>query len=348
MLSLSKMWTLPLVFALALPASSQDREMFEVWLCPIHRDEQSTGPAMCPQGDREMVKRFLSASYSCPMHQHIDQEHEGACPICGMNLATTTRELQWFCPDQPEILSAEPGTCPSGAAMDMRSIPMAHGDHNPKHGGILFMAPNGYNHLEGTLDEDGTFRLYMYNDFTKPIDPAPFRARVNDEALSPEPDGEFLAASVGAPESYPAEYVVHIAFPGEHDDEARFDFIFVESMVKGEQAVRTSGTIVMPEFRIPDNPDEIFEAILSRDARIRELIANGVWPDLYIPALEAKDLVLALSDVEGERVSVAAKKLVRAAWLLDVYGDMGNRVEVERAYLLFEESIQVLEAARAK
>ena len=25
---------------------------------------------------------------------------------------------------------------------------------------------DGYNHLEGTLDEEGTFRLYLYNDFT--------------------------------------------------------------------------------------------------------------------------------------------------------------------------------------
>ena len=34
-------------------------ESFEVWLCPVHRDEQSVEPAMCPLGDREMVKRIL-------------------------------------------------------------------------------------------------------------------------------------------------------------------------------------------------------------------------------------------------------------------------------------------------
>ena len=73
-----------------------------------------------------------------------------------------------------------------------------------------------------------------------------------------------------------------------------------------------------------------------------------MWPDLYIPALEAKDLVLALHEKEGARVSAPAKKLVRAAWLLDVYGDMGNRLEVEEAYRLFEQSIQELGAARAR
>lgn len=294
-----------------------------------------------------MVQRILISSYSCPMHQHIDEDHEGKCPICSMNLAPTTRELQWFCPDNPEILNAMPGQCPDGSSMHIRSIPMAHGDHNAKHGGVLFMAPNGYNHLEGTLDEEGTFRLYLYNDFTKPIDATPFEANVNGVALAPVAEGEYLSASVGAPATYPSEHVVHVTFPGAEKVESRFDFIFVESMVTGEGAPE-SNTLILPEFRIPDTADEIFEAIMHRDARIQELIANGVWPDLYIPALEAKDLVLALHAREGELVSVPAKKLVRAAWLLDVYGDLGNREKVEIAYQLFEDSIQDLEAARAR
>jgi len=293
-----------------------------------------------------MVKRILISSYACPMHQQIHEDHEGKCPICDMNLAPTTRELQWFCPDSPEIVSAEPGQCPDGSSMRIRSIPMAHGDHNPKHGGILFMAPNGYNHLEGTLDEEGTFRLYLYNDFTKPIDATPFEARVDDVELAPAADGEYLSASIGAPATYPSEYVVRLSFPGAEKDEERFDFIFVESMVTGK-GVQESASLMLPEFRVPETADGIFEAIMHRNMRIQKLIANGVWPDLYIPALEAKDLVLALNEREAERVSVPAKKLVRAAWLLDVYGDMGNKVEIETAYRLFEQSIQELEAARA-
>jgi len=297
-----------------------------------------------------MVQRLLAPSYSCPMHQHIDEDGEGACPICGMNLVPTTRELQWFCPDDPRVLSEAPGTCPDGNAMLLRSLPMAHGDHNAKHGGILFMAPNGYHHLEGTLDEEGVFRLYLYNDFTKPIDATPFEAVVDDQPLGADPGGEFLSASVGTPESYPAELVVQVQFPGADAErgEARFDFVFVESMIGGIVAEAPADVLVLPEFRIPETADGIYAAIKDRDDRIQRLIDNGVWPDLYIPALEAKDLVLALVDKEPEIVAVPAKKLVRAAWLLDVYGDMGNRVEIERAYRLFETSILELEVARAR
>lgn len=336
-----------LALLLTLPVQDNDGETFEVWLCPIHRDEQAVGPDDCPRCDRDMVKRILVSSYSCPMHQHIDEDHEGKCPICNMNLAPTTRELQWFCPDNPETLSAEPGNCPDGSSMHIRAVPMAHGDHNAKHGGILFMAPNGYNHLEGTLDEEGTFRLYLYDDFTKPIDATPFEARVDDTELTPVSDGAYVTASMGVPQTYPAEHVVHVNFPGVERDEARFDFIFMESMVTGEGAVMT-GNLILPEFRIPKTTDGIFEAIMHRDMRIQELIANGVWPDLYIPALEAKDLVLALNERERELLSVPAKKLVRAAWLLDVYGDRGNKVEIENAYRLFAQSIRELEAVRAR
>lgn len=323
--------------------SELDREHFEVYLCPVHRDEQRTGPGRCPVCDREMVERVLVSSYTCPMHPKIDEEEAGSCPICNMNLVPTTKELEWFCPDEPGRVSSLPGTCRDGTPMSLRMIAMAHGDHNPKHGGMLFMAPDGFHHIEGVLDDDGTFRLYIYNDFTEPLDATPFEAEVKGEPLVAESGGAYLATKLPEP-SYPAEVVLKVRFPGTHEDAARFDFIF---MGEAAEATEAEATLALPEFRIPDTADGIFDEILQRDERVKELIRRGNWPDLYIPALEAKELVLALLEKEPERFAFPAKKLVRAAWLLDTYGDLGNRLEVESAYRLFERAVRELEEAHA-
>ena len=326
------------------PTQEVERENFEVYLCPVHRDEQATKPGECPLCQRQLVRRILVPSYSCPMHAHIDEEESGQCPICNMNLVSTVRELQFYCEDHPETVSSTREQCPDGSPMSMRTIAMPHGDHNPKHGGMLFMAPNGFHHIEGTFDDAREFRLYLYNDFTKPIDARDFEARIGDVALAPGPGGAYLKASLGESESDSAEVVLHVSFPGSHEEESRFDFIFAGTAdVDG-----AASTSVLPEFRIPETSEEIFGEIMQRDERVRDLIVRGVWPDLYIPALEAKDLVLALSEKEGARVRLPAKKLVRAAWLLDNYGDIGNRLGVEAAYGLFEEAIRDLEAAHAR
>ena len=39
----------------------------------------------------------------------------------------------------------------------------------------------------------------------------------------------------------------------------------------------------------------------------------------------------------------ALKQLVRSAWLLDDYGDMGNRTKIEETYVLFSESVRRIE-----
>jgi hypothetical protein len=269
------------------------------------------------------------------MHPAIDEMAEGSCPICRMKLLRTTREVQWRCPGRG-IVSSTAGLCPDGRPMEIATVAMAHGDHNPRHGGILFMAPNGYHHLEGTLEKDGEFRVYFYDDFTRPLAVEGFSARAGEVEMEPSPDGSFLRLKRERSEG-PVEVVLQLRFP-EESEEARFDFIFSGEVEKSESPA---------EFHVPESASDLYREILRRDERIQELIRRGAWPDLYIPALEAKELMLSLLQKEGVRLERPAKKLVRASWLLDVHGDRGNRLDVEAAYRLFEEAVSELKAAHA-
>ena len=58
-----------------------------------------------------------------------------------------------------------------------------------------------------------------------------------------------------------------------------------------------------------------------------------------MPAFQAKDLALALDEhmreLPAERRKVAEPaitKLVRSAWLLDAFGDIGNKQQISEAY----------------
>jgi hypothetical protein len=152
-------------------------------------------------------------------------------------------------------------------------------------------------------------------------------------------DGSFLSAPI-ARSADPAEVVVHLRFPGD-TPEARFDFVFSQGSGAADPALPAD------ELAIPERAEEIYREILRRNERLQELIQKGSWQNLYIPALEAKDLVLALVEREGEKVEAPARKLVRAAWLLDSHGDLGNRLEVESAFRLFEEAVADLAKAHA-
>jgi hypothetical protein len=51
-----------------------------------------------------------------------------------------------------------------------------HGNHNPQRGGQFFMAPDNWHHLEGTYPRQGLFRLFVYDDYARALDPDAMRA----------------------------------------------------------------------------------------------------------------------------------------------------------------------------
>jgi hypothetical protein len=131
----------------------------------------------------------------------------------------------------------DPGACPDGSARIKGFERRSHGDHNPRHGGQLFMADDNWHHLEGTFVQPNIFRVYFYDDFTRPLAATGFSATVAKTdtygrdigaAVSAKPgrmkDRNTLEVSVPNT-TVPVSFAVHVKFKPD-DKERVFDFTF--------------------------------------------------------------------------------------------------------------------------
>ncbi len=334
--------------------------------CPMHPDVVDGEAGSCPICSMDLVETRIELAYTCPVHGVIHRHEGGSCPIDGRTLQPITLELLWSCPDHPAVSLSEPGACPFGGhrTLEVAWKARAHGDHNPKHGGLFFMAPDNWHHLEGSYPEPGLFRLHVYDDFTQPISASPFRARiVTDEEfdrptrttkeltaypLQSVAGGEYMEVRF-EPLDMPAELTVKIQFePG--GDESRFDFTFgdltVEPAAAASASMPTQSAAIGLVGQVPDAAEDVVLELAIRKLRLQRLIRQGALDELYIPALEAKDLALALETKgdglppdEQRAISRAVKRLVIASWQLDGFGDQGDRQKVEGAYRAFAAAV---------
>src|SRR3981189_631165 len=109
------------------------------------------------------------AVWSCPVHAVVAEKAAGRCPICRRDLVPVTATVSWTCADRPEINRPAPGKCPDGSATEKRYVQSTHANHNPRHGGLFFMAPDLWHHLEGAYSQEQTFRGYLYDDYARPL-----------------------------------------------------------------------------------------------------------------------------------------------------------------------------------
>jgi hypothetical protein len=96
----------------------------------------------------------------------------------------------------------------------------------------------------------------------------------------------------------------------------------------------------------------IVSDLQRKDAEVRDLIARGDFAAVWVPAFAAKDLAISLEphlahlQVAKRNVAEPAlARLVRGAWLLDAAGDVGNRQQIEAAYLTFSAGVTDIVAA---
>jgi hypothetical protein len=97
---------------------------------------------------------------------------------------------------------------------------------------------------------------------------------------------------------------------------------------------------------------DVLAQLRARNSAIKALMERAEFGSIYVPALQAKELALALVTHRSELGPGAEKllddalnRLVRYAYLLDIVGDLGNRDQVVAAYAQFEAAERDVEAA---
>ena len=315
----------------------------------------------------------------------IVETKPGKCPVDGTPLVRVTAAVSWSCKDHPSIEALEPGTCPDGSSMVKRYAARAHGNHNPQHGGQFFMAPDNWHHLEGTYLASGVFRLHLYDDYTKPLPlkqvqeisallVAKDTKTGNEKEIPLTRSGRYLQAPIGR-QAFPAQMFAKVRFKT-GEPQHRFDFSFDAFSKEPKVKPSTTMTGAMPmaptaaapaapvpdlssgvdpaliPVPIPDTVPEMLAQLRTRSDQIRAFIDKGAFAAIYVPAFQAKDLALALDEHKKElpddkqRVAVPAiARLVRSAYLLDAFGDIGNKQAIVEAYDRFSSAVKDIESA---
>jgi hypothetical protein len=146
--------------------------------CPMHPEVGDDKGGKCPICGMAMQPVRLDLVWSCPNHPDVTAFAPGRCKIDGRELVKVIKAVSWTCRDHPQVNEVNPGVRP----IDKRSLVVKyslrpHGDHNPKHSGMFFMAPNNW-HIEGTHPAPAVFRVYVYDNYSKPFVPNGLAARI--------------------------------------------------------------------------------------------------------------------------------------------------------------------------
>jgi hypothetical protein len=373
------------------------------YVCPMPGDEEviDDRPGRCTKCGMDLVPIRLDSVWTCATRPLlVVASKPGKCPVDGTPLVQVTAAVSWSCKNNPSVTALEPGKCPDGSAMVKQYAARAHGNHNPQHGGVFFMAADAWHHLEGTFLPTGVFRLHLYDDFTKPLPPNQVRA-VKATIVTKDPktgkekstrlvrNGRTLEARIGTL-PLPAAMYAQVQFKADGPPN-RFDFTFEDyskepvvpvtpTMTAGmpapapapAAAVAPAGAATAPpvagegtpavelatvdpaliELPIPETVPEMLAQLRTRTDQIRNFIDRGSFAAIYVPAFQAKDLALALDahkhELPADRqkmVEPAIVKLVRSAYLLDAFGDIGNKQQILEAYAKFVEAARDIQSA---
>ena len=237
--------------------------------CIHHPDVLESKPGTCPYCKLPLVPVRLDSAWMCPVHTTVTESDAGKCRMCGRQLVPVTVSLTWTCAADRATQHLEPGVCADGSPRIGARTLRAHGNHNPQHGGQFFMAPDSWHHIEGVHPSARLFRLWVYDDYGRPLasakvkdidarvvtketfDPATRQTReLSAFPLKAPRNRPYLEARVD-PSTLPAEMTAKVRF-GDDQPEYRFDFTF--PAFSKEPAAPTARPSVTQPLSTPTSP----------------------------------------------------------------------------------------------
>ena len=103
---------------------------------------------------------------------------------------------------------------------------------------------------------------------------------------------------------------------------------------------------------LPKVSSELLRLLSLCSTEVDTLIKDGQFGFVYQPTMLSKDIAIALEDTTAElpnrqraQASNAIRRVVLAAWMLDLYGDLGNREKLTDSYNTFAAAIAEIKTA---
>jgi hypothetical protein len=314
----------------------------------------------------------------------VIQENPGRCQIDGTALVQVTAAVSWSCPGSG-VESVSPGTCRTArrCRRAARARALNHNPQHgglffmattiriASKARICRRACSGclrrvheaaearrHEGHQGDLDGEGS-------------------RTSKDTTFSLVRSGRYLQAAIGKL-PLPAEMYAKVKFTPDGKDN-RFDFAFPAYSKEPHAAPNSTMTNAVPSpsvatpaaaapspspdissgidpalvpLPIPETVPEMLAQLKARTDQVGSLIDRGTFAAIYVPAFQAKDLALALDEHKNELTPERRKiaepaiaRLVRSAYLLDAFGDIGNKQQITEAYSKFVEAAKDIHSA---
>ncbi|MBW8866060.1 MAG: hypothetical protein JF610_01825 [Acidobacteria bacterium] len=340
-----------------------------VWTCPVHAAIHDAKPGKCPIDGRQLIQMTMAISWTCPggdkeetapgtcangapmvkkyaprPHGNHNPQHGGQFFMASDNwhhlegtyLPTGVFRMHLY-DDYTKPLPLAQARTISGAVVvkdqrtgEEKTIPLTRSGQ----------------YLQGTVGKL-PFPAVMYAKVKFKPDAPDNRFDFTFDSYSKEPaPGAAPRTTSAAPTTAP---VTASAAPAASSTTASTTAAASTSAAPELSSGVDPALVPLP---VPETVPEILSQLRTRTDQIRSFIDKGSFASIYVPAFQAKDLALALdahkNDLPAEKRKVAEPaiaKLVRVAYMLDAFGDLGNKQQITEAYAKFVEAAKDIQSS---